>query len=129
MAKKKKADPPAKIRIRKDDSVKVITGRDAGKTGRVISVDRRTGRIIVEGVMLAKHHTRPNPAKQTWRMRWRETRSAVCPATRKSRMPGRNCASPTSPRSRGRCVSAYTCQPTARDCISEETVTRKRAVM
>jgi len=64
MAKKKKADPPAKIRIRKDDSVKVITGRDAGKTGRVISVDRRTGRIIVEGVMLAKHHTRPNPAKQ-----------------------------------------------------------------
>ena len=64
MAKKKKADPPAKIRIRKDDSVKVITGRDAGKTGRVISVDRGTGRIIVEGVMLAKHHTRPNPAKQ-----------------------------------------------------------------
>jgi large subunit ribosomal protein L24 len=64
VAKKKKADPPAKIRIRKDDSVKVITGRDAGKTGRVISVDRRTGRIIVEGVMLAKHHTRPNPAKQ-----------------------------------------------------------------
>jgi large subunit ribosomal protein L24 len=27
-------------------------------------VDRNTGRIIVEGVMLAKHHTRPNPAKQ-----------------------------------------------------------------
>jgi large subunit ribosomal protein L24 len=64
MAKKKKADPPAKIRIRKNDSVKVISGRDKGKTGRVISVDRRTGRIIVEGVMLAKHHTRPNPSKQ-----------------------------------------------------------------
>jgi len=64
VAKKKKADPPAKIRIRKDDSVKVITGRDKGKIGRVISVDRGTGRIIVEGVMLAKHHTRPNPSKQ-----------------------------------------------------------------
>ena len=64
MAKKKKADPPEKIRIRKNDSVKVITGRDKGKTGRVISVDRDTGRIIVEGVMLAKHHTRPNPSKQ-----------------------------------------------------------------
>ena len=64
MAKKKKADPPAKIRIRKNDNVKVITGRDKGKTGRVISVDRSTGRIIVEGVMLAKHHTRPNPQRQ-----------------------------------------------------------------
>ena len=64
MAKKKKADPPAKIRIRKNDSVKVISGRDKGKTGRVISVDRDTGRIIVEGVMLAKHHTRPNPSRQ-----------------------------------------------------------------
>ena len=64
MAKKKKAEPPTKIRIRKNDNVKVISGRDKGKTGRVISVDRGTGRIIVEGVMLAKHHTRPNPSKQ-----------------------------------------------------------------
>jgi large subunit ribosomal protein L24 len=64
VAKKKKADPPKKIRVRKDDSVKVIAGRDKGKTGRVIAVDRSTGRIIVEGVMLAKHHTRPNPSKQ-----------------------------------------------------------------
>ena len=64
MAKKKKADPPAKIRIRKNDSVKVISGRDKGKTGRVIEVDRSTGRLIVEGVMLSKHHTRPNPGKQ-----------------------------------------------------------------
>ena len=64
MAKKKKADPPAKIRIRKNDNVKVIAGRDKGKTGRVIEVDRGTGRLIVEGVMLAKHHTRPNPSKQ-----------------------------------------------------------------
>ena len=44
--------------------MKVIAGRDKGKTGRVIAVDRSTGRIIVEGVMLAKHHTRPNPSKQ-----------------------------------------------------------------
>ena len=64
MAKKKKAEPPAKILIRKNDSVKVISGRDKGKIGRVISVDRSTGRLIVEGVMLSKHHTRPNPGKQ-----------------------------------------------------------------
>jgi len=64
VAKKKKAEPPAKIRIRKNDSVKVISGRDKGKIGRVIEVERSTGRLIVEGVMLSKHHTRPNPGKQ-----------------------------------------------------------------
>ena len=44
--------------------VKVITGRDKGKTGRIIGIDRETGRVIVEGVMMIKKHTRPNPAKQ-----------------------------------------------------------------
>lgn len=63
MAKKKKAAPPDKIRIRKNDVVRVITGRDKGKTGRVLSVDRATGRILVEGVMTLKKHIRPNPAK------------------------------------------------------------------
>lgn len=53
-----------KMKIRKDDVVKVITGRDKGKTGRVIEVDRERGRVIVEGVMMVKKHTRPNPAKQ-----------------------------------------------------------------
>jgi large subunit ribosomal protein L24 len=53
-----------KIKVRKDDVVKVMTGRDKGKTGRVIEVDREKGRVIVEGVMLVKKHTRPNPAKQ-----------------------------------------------------------------
>ncbi len=44
--------------------VKVIAGRDKGKTGRVLEVDRKTGRVLVEGVMLVKRHTRANPAKQ-----------------------------------------------------------------
>lgn len=55
---------PVKIRIRKNDMVKVIAGRDKGKTGRVLEVDRQSGRILVEGVMMVKRHTRPNPAKQ-----------------------------------------------------------------
>lgn len=63
MARKKKPAPPNKIRIRKDDVVRVITGRDKGKTGRVLSVDRTTGRVLVEGVMTVKKHVRPNPAK------------------------------------------------------------------
>jgi large subunit ribosomal protein L24 len=53
-----------KIRLKKDDQVKVIAGRDKGKTGRVISVDRRRGTVLVEGVSMIKRHTHPNPAKQ-----------------------------------------------------------------
>src|ERR1700691_468569 len=53
-----------KIRIKKDDQVKVIAGRDKNKTGRVIEVDRVRGTILVEGVSMIKRHTRPNPGKQ-----------------------------------------------------------------
>jgi large subunit ribosomal protein L24 len=53
-----------KIRIKKDDQVKVIAGRDKGKTGRVLSVDREKGKVLVEGISMVKRHTRPNPAKQ-----------------------------------------------------------------
>ena len=53
-----------KVRIKKDDQVKVIAGRDRGKTGRVISVDRGNGKVLVEGVSMIKRHTRPNPSQQ-----------------------------------------------------------------
>jgi large subunit ribosomal protein L24 len=53
-----------KVRIKKNDTVKVIAGRDKGKTGRVLDVNRETGRALVQGVNLVKRHTRPNPAKQ-----------------------------------------------------------------
>jgi large subunit ribosomal protein L24 len=53
-----------KVRLKKEDQVKVIAGRDKGKTGRVLSVDRRRGRVLVEGVSMIKRHTRPNPSKQ-----------------------------------------------------------------
>jgi large subunit ribosomal protein L24 len=55
---------PVKIKIKKDDMVKVISGRDKGKTGRVLEVDHLTRKLTVEGVMLMKRHTRPNPSKQ-----------------------------------------------------------------
>ena len=64
MAKPKRAPAPLKIRLKKDDQVKVIAGRDKGKTGRVISVDRKLGKVLVEGVSMIKRHTRPNPSKQ-----------------------------------------------------------------
>jgi len=56
--------PLMKIKIKKDDTVKIIAGRDKGKTGRVLHVDRRTGKVLVEGVSMVKRHTRPNPSRQ-----------------------------------------------------------------
>jgi len=63
IAKRKLAEP-VRIELKKEDTVKVISGKDKGKTGRVLSVNRETGKVLVEHVMMIKRHTRPNPAKQ-----------------------------------------------------------------
>src|ERR1700751_4042391 len=55
---------PHRMKIKKDDLVKVIAGRDKGKTGKVLEVDRLARKVTVDGVMIAKRHTRPNPSKQ-----------------------------------------------------------------
>jgi large subunit ribosomal protein L24 len=60
----KKKNPPVRIQLKIDDQVKVISGRDVRKTGRVLEIHKDTGRVIVEGVNLVKRHTRKNPAKQ-----------------------------------------------------------------
>src|SRR5579864_5968780 len=52
-----------RIQIRKGDQVKVMAGRDAGKTGRVLSINAKTNRVVVEHVAIVKRHTRPNPQK------------------------------------------------------------------
>ena len=52
------------MKIKKGDNVEVISGKDAGKRGRVLRVDRDRGRIVVEGVAMIKRHTRPNPQKK-----------------------------------------------------------------
>src|SRR5258706_4991593 len=53
-----------KVKIKKEDTVKVIAGRDKGKTGRVLQVDSVNGKVLIEGVSIVKRHTRPNPQKQ-----------------------------------------------------------------
>ena len=63
LAQRKPAQP-VRIDLKKEDTVKVISGRDKGKTGRVLRVDRQTGKILVEHVMMVKRHTRPNPQQQ-----------------------------------------------------------------
>src|SRR5215471_5604854 len=53
-----------RVDLKKEDTVRVISGRDKGKSGRVLRVDRERGRILVEHVAMIKRHTRPNPGKQ-----------------------------------------------------------------
>nr|WP_035958238.1 50S ribosomal protein L24 [Bryobacter aggregatus] len=51
------------MRLKKDDMVKVIAGKDKGKTGKIIEVNRTVGRVLVEGISMVKRATKPNPAK------------------------------------------------------------------
>jgi large subunit ribosomal protein L24 len=53
----------SRVRIRKNDQVKVISGKSLDKIGRVLRVMREKNRVVVEGVSLLKRHTRANPSK------------------------------------------------------------------
>jgi large subunit ribosomal protein L24 len=52
-----------RVDIRRNDTVKVITGRDKGKEGRVLRVFPNDAKILVEHVMVVKKHVRPNPQR------------------------------------------------------------------
>ncbi|HEV3001191.1 MAG TPA: 50S ribosomal protein L24 [Solirubrobacteraceae bacterium] len=49
------------MKIRRDDTVVVISGKDRGKTGRVLEVDPKRERVFVEGLNIVKRHQRPRP--------------------------------------------------------------------
>jgi len=66
------------FRIRKDDKVMVIAGKDQGKIGKVLKVLHKHDSVVVEKVNVAKRHVKPNPYR-------REPGGIVCPA----------CAAPT----------------------------------
>jgi large subunit ribosomal protein L24 len=53
------------MKIRRDDTVAVISGKDKGKTGRVMRVDRERSRVWVEGANMVKRHTRPTSVRDT----------------------------------------------------------------
>jgi len=59
------AAPRARTRInlKKNDTVTVVSGRDAGKQGKVLKVIPEKNRVIVQGVGFVKRHTRPNPQR------------------------------------------------------------------
>jgi large subunit ribosomal protein L24 len=52
-----------KARLRKNDTVVVIAGKDRGRQGRILRILPSEGRVIVERVNMIKRHTRPNPSK------------------------------------------------------------------
>jgi large subunit ribosomal protein L24 len=52
-----------RVDIRRNDTVKVITGRDKGKEGRVLRVFPGDNKLLVEHVMVVKKHVRPNPQR------------------------------------------------------------------
>ena len=53
----------SKMKIRKDDQVKVVSGKETGKTGKVMSVDIEKGRVVLERLNMMKKHTKPHPKK------------------------------------------------------------------
>jgi len=52
-----------RLRLKKNDTVQVISGKDAGKQGRILKVIPEKNRVIVQGVGFTRKHTRPNPQR------------------------------------------------------------------
>ena len=78
-----------KGRIRKGDVVVVISGRDRGKSGKVLSIDLGVGKVVVEKLNMIKRHTKPNQKVKQGGILEREAPLAVsnvmylCPVTQK----------------------------------------------
>ena len=51
-------------RVKEGDEVQVISGKDKGKTGKVLEVFPKEGRVLVEGLNMVKRHTKPRPPNQ-----------------------------------------------------------------
>ena len=52
------------MKIKKGDTVKVIAGKDNDKEGKVLSVDKKNGKVVVEGVNMVTKHAKPSAANQ-----------------------------------------------------------------
>ena len=52
------------MKIKKGDTVKVIAGKDKDKEGKVLSVDKKNGKVVVEGVNMVTKHAQPSAANQ-----------------------------------------------------------------
>src|SRR5215208_7533464 len=57
----------AALKIRRDDTVRIIAGKDRGKTGRVLRVDPAKQKVFVEGANIVKRHVKPHTLRDTQR--------------------------------------------------------------
>jgi large subunit ribosomal protein L24 len=55
--------PAVRTTLKKNDTVEVLNGKDAGKRGKILKVLLKKSRIIVQGVGFIKRHTKPNPQR------------------------------------------------------------------
>ncbi|MGZ5339042.1 MAG: 50S ribosomal protein L24 [Thermoleophilaceae bacterium] len=55
------------LKIRQDDTVRIIAGKDKGKTGRVLRTDPGKHKVYVEGANIIKRHTKPRSLRDTQR--------------------------------------------------------------
>lgn len=53
-----------KVHVKTNDTVIVISGDDKGKTGKVLQVSPKEGKVIVEGVNIVKKHVKPRPPQE-----------------------------------------------------------------
>ena len=61
-----------RLKIRRGDNVRVIAGKDAGKTGKVLRTEPKKSRVFVEGLNLVKRHQRPRTLKDVQRASGRQ---------------------------------------------------------
>ena len=54
-----------KIKLKRGDMVQVIAGKEVGRTGRVLLIDRAKSKVVVEGLNMQTKHQKPNRANQT----------------------------------------------------------------
>jgi len=54
-----------KVKLKRGDMVKVIAGKEVGRTGRILTIDREKSRVVVEGLNMQTKHQKPNRANQT----------------------------------------------------------------
>jgi large subunit ribosomal protein L24 len=58
----------SKLKIRKGDTVQILSGKDRGKQGRVLAALPREGKVVVENLNIVKRHTKPRPMRDPSRM-------------------------------------------------------------
>ncbi|MDR1217771.1 MAG: 50S ribosomal protein L24 [Oscillospiraceae bacterium] len=70
------------MNIRSDDTVVVLSGRDRGKRGKVLRVDRKGGKVVVEGVSVASRHQKPRKQGEEGGIIRKETPLYACKVMR-----------------------------------------------